>query len=190
MQDQYLIPKPEPQIPQWEATEVAQGLGEQLAQFLYPLLVLLDKTLDKRLVRTFLQMVQVIITFRDRANGLLLSELGAVLLSPDRTPAGVKRISRLLHSPKWAASLISHFLFQQAEQRLVRRHRDRCPQSSRCRAVQHASARRAPDGPGYVHRAHPVAGSRPRRTQPRRAVVIRPGGRTNQRSSHRVAAIP
>src|SRR5438128_10707759 len=103
MQDQYLIPKPEPQIPQWEATEVAQGLGEQLAQFLYPLLVLLDKTLDKRLVRTFLQMVQVIITFRDRANGLLLSELGSsaslVLLACFRVPKKGK--SSAFPPPNW-----------------------------------------------------------------------------------------
>src|SRR3989442_2403971 len=119
MQDQYLIPKPEPQIPQWEATEVAQGLGEQLAQFLYPLLVLLDKTLDKRLVRTFLQMVQVIITFRDRANGLLLSELGGYLLSPEQAPAGTKRLSNLLHSVKWSAAQIRDYLWQRASEQLT-----------------------------------------------------------------------
>jgi hypothetical protein len=38
------------------------------------LLVELDDVLDKRLVRTFLQVIAVILTFRDRANGLLLSE--------------------------------------------------------------------------------------------------------------------
>ena len=119
MQDQYLIPKPEPQIPQWEATEVAQGLGEQLAQFLYPLLVLLDKTLDKRLVRTFLQMVQVIITFRDRANGLLLSELGGYLLSPKQAAAGTKRLSNLIHSDKWGSWIIEWFRWQRACEQLT-----------------------------------------------------------------------
>ncbi len=95
MQDQYLIPQQEPQIPQWEEAAVAQGLAEQLAEFLAPLLMLLDKTLDKRLVRTFLQVVQVIITFRDRANGLLLSELGGYLLSPKQAAADSLAVEQL-----------------------------------------------------------------------------------------------
>src|SRR5579884_4286720 len=103
MQDQYLIPKQEPSIPQWEAAEVAQGLAEQLVQFLYPLSVLLDK----RLERTFLQLVQVIITSRDRANGLLLSELGSYLLSPGQAAAGTKRLSNLLPSDKGATGSLS-----------------------------------------------------------------------------------
>jgi hypothetical protein len=45
-----------------------------LAQFLFPLLIELDHLLDKRLVRPFTQIIAVILTFRDRANGLLLSE--------------------------------------------------------------------------------------------------------------------
>src|SRR5438034_8331442 len=118
MQTQYLIAKQEPQVPKGEAAGVAQGLVEQLAQFLYPLLVLLDKALDKRLVRTFLQTVQVIITFRDRANGLLLSELGGYLLSPQQAPAGTKRLSNLLHSSKWGSWIIEWFLWQRASQQL------------------------------------------------------------------------
>jgi len=74
---------------------MAQGLAEALARFLFPLLVELDTLLDKRLVRTFLTTIQVIITFRDRANGLLLSELGGYLETPDKAPAGTKRRSRL-----------------------------------------------------------------------------------------------
>lgn len=50
---------------------MAQGLGAQLGSFLFPLLVQLDAVLDKRLVRTFLATIEVIITFRDRANDLL-----------------------------------------------------------------------------------------------------------------------
>ena len=50
--------------------------------------------LDKRLVRTFLAPIEVIITFGDRANGLLLSELGGYLKTPDKAPAGTKRRSR------------------------------------------------------------------------------------------------
>jgi len=86
----------------------------QLASFLFPLLVQLDAVLDKRLLRTFLATIQVIITFRDRANGLLLSELGGYLETPDKAPAGTKRLSNLLHSSKWAAWLIARFLWQRA----------------------------------------------------------------------------
>src|SRR5579871_5051259 len=86
--------------------EMAQQVATQLEAFLHPLLLWLDARLDKRLVRTLLHTVQAILQFRHRAHGLLLSELGAYLLSPAHAPAGTKRLSNLLHSPKWAASLI------------------------------------------------------------------------------------
>jgi hypothetical protein len=94
MPNPYLIRREAPQVPSDEATQIAQGVGEALARFLFPLLVEVDTVLDKRLVRTFLATIQVIITFRDRANGLLLSELGAYVETPDRAPAGTKRRSR------------------------------------------------------------------------------------------------
>ena len=84
MQKQYLTCREVPPVPPYEAAQMAQGLGVQL-----------DAVLDKRLVRTFLATIQVIITFRERANGLLLSELGAYLETPDKAPAGTKRRSRL-----------------------------------------------------------------------------------------------
>jgi hypothetical protein len=58
---------------------VADDLREGLYQFLLPLLALLDACLDVRLVRTFLATVEAILSFRNRAHGLLLSELGCVL---------------------------------------------------------------------------------------------------------------
>jgi hypothetical protein len=91
----------------------------QLGQFLFPLLVELDGLLDKRLVRTVVQSIAVILTFRDRANGLLLSELGGYLLSPEHAPAGTKRLSNLVHSAKWAAALITRFLWQRASTQLA-----------------------------------------------------------------------
>ena len=118
MQNQYLIGREAPQVPPYDAAQVGQGLGEALAHFLFPLLVELDVLLDKRPVRTFLATIQVIITFRDRANGLLLSELGGYLETPDKAPAGTKRLSNLLHSPKWVASLIAGFLWQRARKPL------------------------------------------------------------------------
>jgi len=58
---------------------MAQGLAMQLAEFVAPLLVSLDRVMDKWLVRTFFQTVQVILAFRDRVNGLVLSELGGLI---------------------------------------------------------------------------------------------------------------
>jgi hypothetical protein len=112
--DKYLIVSSTPQVPLYEAPLIAQGLTVELGQVLFPLLVELDRLLDKRLVRTFVQLIAVILIFRDRANGLLLSELGGYLLSPDHAPAGTKRLSNLLHSAKWTASIITRFLWQRA----------------------------------------------------------------------------
>lgn len=118
MQTQYLIPPEVPQVPPYEAQHMAQGLAGDLALFLFPLLVTLDRLLDKRLVRTFLQTIQVIIAYRDRVGGLLLSELGGYLLSPEQAPAGSKRLSNLLHSPKWDAQVVEDELWQQASEQV------------------------------------------------------------------------
>ncbi len=89
-----------------------------LARFLAPLLVELDARIDKRLVRTFVQTVAIILTFRDRVNGLLLSEMGGYLDTPDKAPAGTKRLSRLLHCVKWSTELIRQYLWKRATRRL------------------------------------------------------------------------
>jgi hypothetical protein len=44
--------------------------------------------------------VEAILTFRDRINGLLLSELGGYLDHMGSAAAGTKRLSRLLHSAR------------------------------------------------------------------------------------------
>src|SRR5690348_16319060 len=95
---------------------VAQDLSRRLTTFVQPLLAGLDALLDLRLVQTFLATLHVLVEFRHRNNGLLLSELGGYLASPDHAPAGTKRLSNLLHSSKWASSLIEGFLWQRADQ--------------------------------------------------------------------------
>jgi hypothetical protein len=122
MQTQYLIPPEVPQVPPYEAQQMAQGLAGDLARFLFPLLVTLDRLLDKRLVRTFLQTIQVILAYRDRVGGLLLSELGGDLLSPEQAPAESKRLSNLLHSPKWRAQVVEDELWQQASEQVHNWH--------------------------------------------------------------------
>lgn len=93
-------------------------LQRRLLEFLAPLLLQLDAVLDKRLVRTFVQTVIAIVSFRHGQNGLLLSELGSYILNPRQAPAGTKRLSNLLRSKRWGYELIEQFLWQQGEQRI------------------------------------------------------------------------
>src|SRR5436853_1225541 len=103
------VPSPSPAAP-----AMASALRERLTTLLQPLLTQLDAQIDQRLVRTFLATLEAVLRFRNRAHGLLLSELGAELLGPAHAPAGTKRLSNLLRSPRWHASLIAAFLWQQA----------------------------------------------------------------------------
>jgi hypothetical protein len=100
------------------APQAAADLFERLRGFLSPLLTELDEQIDKRLVGTFLGTVRAILEHRHRQGGLLLSELGGVLLSPDHAPAGTKRIGNLLKCAKWAFELVARFLWRQAKERL------------------------------------------------------------------------
>ena len=90
--------------------------SHHLNVFLAPLPEEPDELLDKRLVHTFLGLCQSIIRLRSRSTGLLLSELGGYLLSFDKAPAGTKRISNLLLSPKWQDKVITDYLAAQARQ--------------------------------------------------------------------------
>ena len=66
---------------------ISAHLRGQLAAFLAPLLAQLDTRVDARLVRTFQRTIDVLIAFRHRNYGLLLSELGGYLLPPEHAPA-------------------------------------------------------------------------------------------------------
>lgn len=97
---------------------LAHTFRERLEGFLAPFLTRLDEQLDSRLVRTLGATVQVLVQHRYRCSGLLLSELGAFLTSPDKAPAGTKRLSNLLRSTRWGAELIADYLWECAEKRL------------------------------------------------------------------------
>jgi hypothetical protein len=92
----------------------SQEFGARLGEFVGPLLKEMDQQVDKRLVRTFLKTLEAIIRFRHSAYGLLLSELGAYILTPEHAPAGTKRLSNLLRSNKWTGKLIEDFLWDKA----------------------------------------------------------------------------
>lgn len=98
---------------------VARTLEAELERFLAPLIMWLDTLLDKRLVRTLVASIVALIEWRNRAHGLLLSELGGYICDPAHAPAGTKRLSNLLRSPRWEANLLSLYLWGQATQRLT-----------------------------------------------------------------------
>jgi hypothetical protein len=100
------------------SAQAASRLSNHLVTFLAPLLRTLDQQLDRRLVSTFLATLIAIVQWRNRAHGLLLSELGAYLLTPEQAPAGTKRLSNLLRSPRWSASLIADWLWHEADARI------------------------------------------------------------------------
>ena len=91
--------------------KAASFLLHQSDNYLSPLLKSLDKQIDKRLVHTFFDLFMVVLTFRHSSMGLLLSELGGYVCGFDKAPAGTKRISNLLRSKKWGASVVDDFLF-------------------------------------------------------------------------------
>jgi hypothetical protein len=62
-----------------EAQQLSQEVAQLLETYLSPLLLVLDRLLDKRLVRTFVQCCVAILRFRNSKQGLLLSELGSYL---------------------------------------------------------------------------------------------------------------
>lgn len=117
MSDKYLIGAQQEQAFAYDPQAMAEGLGLTLLSFLGPLLLELDQWLDKRLIRTFIQTIEAILTFRDRIHGLVLSELGSYLDSLGKG-GGTKRLSRLLHSSKWTAALIERFLWWRASQQI------------------------------------------------------------------------
>jgi hypothetical protein len=96
----------------------AQKAADLLQIFLGPFEQWLDAQIDRRLVRTFFLTLQAIVRFRHSRSGLLLSELGAHVLSPAQAPAGTKRLSNLLRSPRWSHTLLDRFLWHRADQAL------------------------------------------------------------------------
>jgi hypothetical protein len=98
--------------------EQAQKAANLLQTFMGPFEQWLDAQIDRRLVRTFFLALQAIVRFRNSRSGLLLSELGAHVLSPSKAPAGTKRLSNLLRSPRWSHTLLDRFLWHLAGQAL------------------------------------------------------------------------
>lgn len=101
-----------------ESRRRSEQLSKQFVAYLRPLLDKLCARLDMRLLQNFICLVKVILMHRHRNEGLWLSKLGEYLLSPLQGEAGRKRLTRLLHSPRWQADVIDEFLWQEADQRV------------------------------------------------------------------------
>ena len=93
-------------------------LLKELDDYSSALRVELDTLIDARLVRTFFNLLAIILLFRERRMGLLLSELGGYLCGHSRAPAGTKRISNLLRSKKWAAGFLDDHLIGRCTRRV------------------------------------------------------------------------
>lgn len=107
-------------LSEFEGKAWSEPLGGVWAKWVTPLLERLDAKMDRRLVDTLSQMVRAILSHRHRACGLLLSELGAHLLSPSQAPAGTKRLGNLLRCAKWSEQDVAEHLWPGAqEQRQV-----------------------------------------------------------------------
>ena len=97
-------------------SQAAQAqIRKELHRWLRPLVLGLDKVLDKRLVVTFLQLLEVILVFRHNSYGLLLSELGGYRSGWAHVPAGMKRIGNLVRHQRWDARLVAEFVHTQAD---------------------------------------------------------------------------
>lgn len=101
-----------------EKAQDSRELENQCWKFLKPFLEEMHQKIDRRLVKTLLDLVLVILMHRHRNNGLLLSELGDHLLGGERGPAGVKRIASLLHSVQWHSVWILNYLWRCANEKI------------------------------------------------------------------------
>jgi hypothetical protein len=106
--------------PKWEGepSDLSQQYGRKFLQFLEPLVRELDATVDKRPLRTLVQTVEAIVSFRDRHHGLLLSELGDDMDGLGKG-GGTKQLSTLIHYQEWKASQIDAFLLRRADEQIA-----------------------------------------------------------------------
>jgi hypothetical protein len=80
------------------------------------LLKTLNERLDRRLVKTFIDLMLVIVILRNRHQGLLLSELGGQLMGGNQATAGTKRIHNLIASGGWKAGDVEKYLWGKADE--------------------------------------------------------------------------
>src|SRR5258708_5635362 len=107
-----------------EKRRLSQQVTRELETFLLPLLCILEKLLDKRLLRSFIMGLVAILRFRNQHQGLLLSELGSYMDCYDRLSekaiAGTKRVGNFIRSRSWGRNIIEQYLLDQANKEVER----------------------------------------------------------------------
>ncbi len=93
-------------------------LLDKAYNYLLPVLEDFGSKLDKRFSYTLFDLFMGILSFQDKTNSLLLSELGAYVNGPRKAPAGTKRISNLLRNKDWTHKDLSSKLEEKAKRRL------------------------------------------------------------------------
>ena len=109
--DSYYTEKSSKTLPA-ECEKLSRISKRRLQAFLSPLLNLLSEVLDKRLVRTFYLLSEVLSSLSKSRHSLQITTLGCALLGAFQSRAGMKRIHRLLDSDKWEASLLIDYIKQ------------------------------------------------------------------------------
>jgi hypothetical protein len=100
-----------------QASERAAAVFSEMCYgYVKPLLKALNERLDRRLVKTFIDLMLVIVILRNRHQGLLLSELGGQLMGGGRATAGTKRIHNLIASSGWRAQDVETYLWEKADE--------------------------------------------------------------------------
>src|SRR5260370_27976127 len=116
------IPQAErsPSKKECEPGERSQRYGLHFLRFLEPLVRALDITVDKRPLRTLVQTVEAIVSCRDQAHGLLLSELGDAMDGLGKG-GGTKRLSTLINPHVLNPKQTQAFLVLRADEQVAQR---------------------------------------------------------------------
>jgi hypothetical protein len=94
----------------------SEVIGGMCYGYVKGLLKTMNKRLDRRLVKTFIDLMLVIVILRKRHQGLLLSELGGQLMGGDQATAGTKRIHNLIASAGWKAQDVEQYLWEKGDE--------------------------------------------------------------------------
>jgi len=119
--DSYYTEKSSKSLPE-ECKKLSRISKRRLQSFLSPLLITLSEVMDKRLVRTFYLLSEVLSSLSKSRHSLQITTLGCALLGAFQSRAGMKRIHRLLDSDKWEASILTSYI-----KRTCQTHIERIP---------------------------------------------------------------
>ena len=107
-----------------ENIKTAPKIVKQGTAYIKPLLSKFQNEVDKRFSYTLYDTFYAMLSHRDKANSLLLSELGGYINGPKHAPAGTKRLSNLLACDKWSHEWIEQSLLQKSQNRLSKKREE------------------------------------------------------------------